>query len=60
MRITNVRINGIKNSVGFDFETVCLSWKVRESKGKKQENARAEVSLDKNFEEILYSVEEET
>lgn len=57
MRITNVRINGIKNPVGFDFETVCLSWKVRESKGKKQENARAEVSLDKNFEEILYSVE---
>lgn len=57
MRITNVRINGIKNPVGFDFETVCLSWKVRESKGKKQENAKAEVSLDANFNEILYSIE---
>ncbi len=57
MKITNARINGIKNPVGYDFESVCLSWKVRESLGKNQENARVEVSLDDNFNEIIFSAE---
>ena len=31
MKVVNVRINGMENPVGFDFETVCVSWKVRET-----------------------------
>lgn len=54
MRIENVRINGMENPTGFDFGTACVSWKVREASGKEQQNAKIEVSLTENFEEVLY------
>lgn len=53
MRIKNVRINGMKNPTGFDFGTVCVSWKVREASGKEQQNVKIEVSLTESFEEVL-------
>ena len=53
MRIKNVRINGMENPTGFDFGTVCVSWKVREASGKEQQNVKIEVSLTESFEEVL-------
>ncbi|RHK24721.1 hypothetical protein DW074_05995 [Ruminococcus sp. AF46-10NS] len=53
MRIKNVRINGMENPTGFDFGTVCISWKVREASGKEQQNVKIEVSLTESFEEVL-------
>ena len=38
MKVVNVRINGMENPVGFDFETVCVSWKVRETSARRQQN----------------------
>lgn len=54
MRIKNVRINGMENPTGFDFGTVCISWKVREASGKEQQNVKIEVSLTESFEEVIY------
>ena len=44
MKITNVRINGIENPVGFAYDYLLCSWNVEEVKGKKQTNVVIEVS----------------
>lgn len=54
MKVANIRINGMENPVGFDFETVCVSWKVRETSARRQQNAKIEVSLKEDFSEILW------
>ena len=45
MKVVNVRINGMENPVGFDFETVCVSWKVRETSARRQQNVKIEIAL---------------
>ena len=57
MKITNVRINGIENPVGFAYDYLLCSWNVEEAQGKKQTNAVIEVSESKDFAEILYKKE---
>lgn len=47
----------MENPVGFDFETVCVSWKVRETSARRQQNAKIEVSLKEDFSEILWEKE---
>ena len=52
MKITDVRINGMKNPAGYSFDSVRVSWKVTDSEGIAQKDAEIEVSLDqvsKNF-----------
>lgn len=57
MKVTDVRINGIKNPVGFSYPTVKCSWKVTEAKSKRQINAKIVVAKDVNFSEIVYEKE---
>ena len=57
MKITNVRINGIENPVGFAYDYLLCSWNVEEAKGKKQTNAIIEVSDSEDFTDILYKKE---
>lgn len=57
MKITNVRINGIKNPTGFAYDYLLCSWNVEEAQGKKQTNAVIEVSKSEDFAEILYKKE---
>ena len=57
MKITNVRINGIENPVGFAYDYLLCSWNVEEAQGKKQTNVVIEVSESEDFEEILYKKE---
>ena len=57
MKITNVRINGIENPVGFAYDYLLCSWNVEEAQGKKQTNAVIEVSESKDFAKILYKKE---
>lgn len=57
MRITNVAINGIENPVGFSYEQLVCSWNVRDAKSKTQKNAKIEISIQKEFDEILYQKE---
>ena len=54
MRITDVRINGIKNPVGFAYPLLKCSWKVIDTRSKMQKRAKIEVSLTEHFEDILY------
>lgn len=54
MKITNLRINGIENPIGFAYDYVVCSWNVEDAKGKKQTNAIIEVSETEDFEAILY------
>lgn len=49
MKVVNVRINGMENPVGFDFETVCVSWKVRETSARRQQNVKIEIALTEDF-----------
>ena len=57
MKITNVRINGIENPVGFTYDYLLCSWNVEEAQGKKQINAIIEVSDSEDFSDILYKKE---
>lgn len=57
MRITNVRINGIENPMGFIYEQLVCSWNVRDTKSRRQANASIEVSLGKDFQTVLYKKE---
>ena len=40
MEIYAVKINGLDHPMGFDFEHLLCSWKVRNNKGKKQTRAK--------------------
>lgn len=57
MQITDVRINGIVNPIGFLMEEIRVSWKVRQTQEKEQKNARVEVSKSEHFTNLLYEVE---
>ena len=52
MQITEIKINGMKNPVGYEFNTMRVSWKVRNIEAKKQTYAKVEVAEDKTFEKI--------
>ncbi len=54
MEIYAVKINGFVNPMGLLFDTLLCSWKVRGAKGKKQAEARVEVSLDPALDTLLY------
>lgn len=54
MKITDVKINGIKNPVGYDLEDTRISWKVRDTEAKRQTKARIEVARDRRFDTIFY------
>lgn len=50
MRIRDVRINGIKNPVGYSFSNITISWKVETETEKNQEEALVVVATDASFE----------
>lgn len=49
MKITNLRINGIVESVGFRYDTILCSWNVIDTESKAQALARIEVSLSEDM-----------
>ena len=53
MKISHLKINGIKNPVGFAFDKVLCSWKVSDTKARKQIWARIEISLKKDFKDLI-------
>src|SRR3954454_3628098 len=59
MKITDLRINGIKNAVGFSYDILKCSWKVTETNSRKQKRAKIEISVNENFEEVLLVKESE-
>ncbi|MBQ7147910.1 MAG: family 78 glycoside hydrolase catalytic domain [Pseudobutyrivibrio sp.] len=59
MNITNLKINGITNPIGFDYKRVKCSWKVEHTTSKKQTKAKITVAADLTFNNIIGSIEDE-
>lgn len=57
MKISKVKINGMTNPIGYSFESVRVAWLVTETKAKKADYAKIEISLDAGFQTILYEKE---
>ena len=57
MQIQDLKINGVNNPVGFHLDRIICSWKVTDTSSRKQEKVEIQVSLDEDFEEIIYSKE---
>lgn len=57
MQITETKINGIRNPVGFSYQHIKCSWKVTDTKSKYQVNAKIVVSKSKDFKKICYQKE---
>lgn len=56
MEIYAVKINGITNPMGYLYDTILCSWKVRGAKGKKQTNVTIKVAVDLEFNHIIYEI----
>lgn len=52
MKIYDIRINGMENPLGFDFDTLLCSWKVRESEG--NEAVSATITVWNSGQEVLW------
>ncbi len=57
MKITNIKINGILNPLGFSYDHLVLSARVTDTKAKKQTKARIEVSETEDFSQLVYERE---
>lgn len=49
MKIAELKINGIKNPIGFSYDKIFCSWKVTDTGAKKQKNACIEVADTPDF-----------
>lgn len=57
MKVIDVKINGIKNPVGFSYPIVKCSWKVTEAQSKRQTNVKIVVAEDMAFTNVVYEKE---
>lgn len=53
MRIDTVRVCGYETPIGFDLTPLTVSWKVRETMGKKAEQSLVRVSTDPEMQDIV-------
>lgn len=56
MKINKIKINGMKNPVGFSFDNIRCAWTVTDTEAKKT-NVKIDVASDKDFKNILFSKE---
>lgn len=54
MRLYDLKVNHLRNPLGFRMERTVFSWKVAESLGKEQESARLLVALDEKLENVVF------
>ena len=57
MKIISSKVNHFINPIGYFIEKPTISWKVENTKSKKQNNAISNVSLDSKMEKIIYTKE---
>ena len=60
MKITQIRINGIREPLGFSLPHLSVSWKTVETASKKPERERLTVAADPDFADVLYQREGES
>lgn len=58
MKIVDVKINGIRNPIGFSYPKIKCSWKVAQTTGKYQVRSKIVVSTKEDFSEIIWSKED--
>lgn len=54
MKLYDMKVNHLKNPLGFRMTRTVFSWKVAEAGGKRQKAARVVVAADPRMEEVLY------
>ena len=54
MKISHIRINHIKNPVGYDFSHLSIAWQVQEGKATKIIWSRIQIALDEQMNHIIY------
>lgn len=54
MKIKHLKVNHLKNPMGYGLERPTISYVVEEAKGKKQEKARVYVGIDEAFTELVF------
>ena len=59
MQVSNIKINGMYNPVGYLMEQISCSWKVTQTDAKRQKNVKIEAALDEAFQQIILSKEGE-
>lgn len=59
MQVSNIKINGMHNPVGYLMEQISCSWKVTQTDAKRQKNVKIEAALDEAFQQIILSKEGE-
>lgn len=59
MKICRLKVNGIKNPIGFSFDSVCCAWVVTDTEAKKTDYVKIDVATDEHFTDILVSKEGE-
>ena len=56
MEIYAVKVNGFTNPMGYLYDTILCSWKVRGARGTKQTNVDIKVAEDPNLRNIVYEI----
>lgn len=54
MKIYDMKVNHLRNPLGFRMERTVFSWKVSEAEGKRQKEARILVAADAQMKEVLF------
>ena len=57
MKISRIKINGMKNPVGFSLDSLRCAWTVSDTEAKKAANVKIEVAADEDFQSILCTKE---
>ncbi|MGN1397076.1 MAG: hypothetical protein ACI4WE_03100, partial [Streptococcus gallolyticus] len=56
MKLTDLKINGMIEPIGYDFTDLRVAWKVVDVQGKKQSNVCIELSDNVDFSKVLTSI----
>ena len=59
MKITDIRVNGIREPLGFSLPHVSVSWKVKETASKLPVHEKITLASDPDFARVLYEKEED-
>ena len=49
-----MKVNHLRNPLGFEMKRTAFSWKIKEALGKRQKDARVMVAADPQMKELLY------
>lgn len=53
MKISKIKINGMRNPIGFSFDSIRCAWLVTDTAAKKAVHVRIDVAADEKFERLL-------